>query len=54
MSGNVGRVTGNVGKCRKDDGKCREMSGNVGISYGGGPLRVRNVHGGFSGKILVL
>ena len=30
-------MTGNVVKCRNDDGKCREMSGNVGISSGGGP-----------------
>ena len=30
-------MSGNVGKCREDVGKCREMSGNVGISSGGGP-----------------
>ena len=30
-------MSGRVGKCRNDDGKCREMSGNVGISSGGGP-----------------
>ena len=33
MSESVGMMTGNVGKCR-------EMSGNVGISSGGGPLLV--------------
>ena len=33
-------MSGRVGKCRNDDGKCREMSGNVGISSGGGPIPV--------------
>ena len=32
-------MSGRVGKCRNDDGKCREMSGNVGISSGGGPCQ---------------
>ena len=31
-------MSGRVGKCLNDDGKCREMSGNVGISSGGGPI----------------
>ena len=36
-------MSGRVGKCRNDGGKCREMSGNVGISSGGGPLLVFNL-----------
>ena len=38
---------GNVGKLAGKVGKCREMSGNVGITCGGGPYYVVGLHADF-------